>query len=207
MITKFIESINAYLLDNTQFYSKLDCMATPFIVTKSPKSVGIAILLTVLFGPIGLLYASITGAIIMFVSPIFLLLLLVYGISQDNSALMNLSFGLLIFFALTYWLINIIWAVISVNSYNSELEYENNRQLELWESFNKKDQSQIVINVNQDSIKTHSSGDRINESSKPGFREWAKNNPSKSINDYYAKFGRQVINKWHIIYNDQLGKD
>ena len=165
-------------------------MTTPFLVTKSPKSIGIAILLTILFGPIGLFYASVSGAIMMILAPIFLLLLLVFGVSQDNSVLTNLSLGLLIFLALTYWLISIIWAVISVNSYNKEIEDENNRQLALWESLHNKDQNQIVINVNQDSNKLNKSGQGITMSSKPSLQEWAKNNPSKSINDYYSKFGR-----------------
>jgi len=165
-------------------------MTTPFLVTKSPKSIGIAILLTILFGPIGLFYASITGAIILILAPIFFLLLLVFGVSQDNSVLMNLSLGLLIFMALTYWFISIIWAVISVNSYNKEIEYENNRQLAFWESLHKKDQNQVVINVNQDSSKANNSGQGTTMYSKPSFQEWAKNNPSKSINDYYVKFGR-----------------
>lgn len=165
-------------------------MTTPFLVTKSPKSMGIAILLTILFGPIGLFYASISGALLLILAPILVLALLFFGVSQDNSVLMNLSLGLLLFFALTYWLISIIWAVISVNSYNKEIEYENNRQFELWKSLNKEDQNQIVINVNQDSLKVNASGQGTTVSSKPSLQEWAKNNPSKTINDYYAKFGR-----------------
>ena len=46
-------------------------MTTPFLVTKSPKSIGIAILLTILFGPLGLFYASVSGALIMLLAPIF----------------------------------------------------------------------------------------------------------------------------------------
>ena len=122
-------------------------MTAPFFVTKSPKSIGIAILLTILFGPIGLFYASVSGALIMILVPIIPILLLVFGFSQDNSVLMNLSLGLLLFFALTYWLISIIWAVISVNSYNKEIEDVNKRQFELWDRHYEKDQKQIVINV------------------------------------------------------------
>jgi hypothetical protein len=77
-------------------------MTAPFFVTKSPKSIGIAILLTILFGPIGLFYASVSGALIMILVPIFPILLLVFGVYHDNSVLMNLSLGLLLFFALTY---------------------------------------------------------------------------------------------------------
>jgi hypothetical protein len=165
-------------------------MTAPFLTTKSPKSVGIAILLTILFGPIGLFYATISGALIMILAPILVLALFLIGVLQENSALMNLSAGLLLFFALTYWLISIIWAVISVKEYNKEIENENIRQYELWESLYGKDQKQVVINVNRDSPKINTSGLEATVSSKPSLQEWAKSNPGKSINDYYAKFRR-----------------
>lgn len=120
-------------------------MTGPYLTTKSPKSVGIAILLTILFGPIGLFYASISGALIMIFTPILVLALFLIGVLQENSTLMNLSAGLLLFFALTYWLICIIWAVISVNEYNKEIEYENNRQLAIWDTLYGKDQKQVVM--------------------------------------------------------------
>lgn len=165
-------------------------MTTPFLVTKSPKSIGIAILLTILFGPIGLFYASVSGGLIMTITPIFLFLLLIVGTLQDNSILVGWSSGLLIIFALTYWLINIIWAVISINSYNEKIEDDSNRQFELWNSLHEKDQSQFVININQKSPNINSSGQGTTLSSKPSLQDWAKNNPGKSINDYYSKFGR-----------------
>jgi hypothetical protein len=165
-------------------------MLTPILVTKSPKSIGIAILLTILFGPLGLLYATISGALIMLLAPILVLALFLIGVLQDNSALMNLSLGLLLFFALSYWLICIVWAVISVKEYNKNIEDENIRQFELWNSIYGKDQKEITINVNRESQKISISGQGAKENSKPSLQEWAKNNPGKSINDYYSKFGR-----------------
>ena len=165
-------------------------MTTPFLTTKSPKSLGIAIILTILFGPIGLFYASISGALIMILAPILVFALFLIGVLQENSTLMNLSAGLLLFFALTYWLICIIWAVIRVNDYNREIENENNRQFALWDSIYGKDQKQVVINVNRDSPKISTSEQGSIVSSKPSLQEWVKSNPSKSINDYYAKYGR-----------------
>ena len=103
---------------------------------------------------------------------------------------MNLSLGLLLFFALTYWLISIIWAVISVNNYNKDIEDENNRQFELWDRLYAKDQKQIVINVNRESPEISTSGQGATVSSKPSLQEWTKSNLGKSINDYYSKFGR-----------------
>ena len=96
----------------------------------------------------------------------------------------------MIIFVLTYWLINIIWAVISVNDYNREIENENKRQFELWDTLYGKDQKQVVINVNRDTTKISTSEQGGTMSSKPSIQEWGKSNPGKSINDYYAKYGR-----------------
>lgn len=76
--------------------------AKPVVVTPT-KSVGIAILLTVLFGPIGMLYCTIWGAIIMFVVS------LVIGI-------VTLGIGLII-----TWPICIIWAALATSSHNKKL--------------------------------------------------------------------------------------
>lgn len=126
----------------------------------------------------------------MILAPILVLAFFLAGVLQNNSVLMNLSLGLLIAFVLTYWLINIIWAVISVISFNKEIEDENRRQFELWDRLNEIDLNQIVINVNQKSSKIDASGQETTVSSKPSLQEWAKKNPGRSINDYYSKFGR-----------------
>src|SRR4051812_34359508 len=44
----------------------------PYIVVRAPKSVGVAILLTLLFGPLGMLYSTVPGALIMLVVSVFL---------------------------------------------------------------------------------------------------------------------------------------
>lgn len=127
-------------------------MTTPYFVTKSPKSVGIAILLTFLFGPIGLFYATVTGGLIMTFTPIVLFVLAIVGLFQDNSLLLGWSLGLLIIFALTFWLINIIWAVISVSSYNAEIEEEAKRQYDLWNRHHEIAPNQFVVNISQKSF-------------------------------------------------------
>jgi hypothetical protein len=165
-------------------------MTAPFLITKSPKSIGIALLLTFLFGPIGLFYASVSGGLIMTLTPILLFLLVIFGTLQDNFILVGWSSGLLIIFALTYWLINIIWAVISVNSYNKELEYEAKRQFELWNRIHEIDQNQYAININQKSPNINTSKQGTTLPSKPNLQDWLKNNPGKSINDYFSRFGR-----------------
>ncbi|WP_304246458.1 hypothetical protein [Phocaeicola plebeius] len=73
------------------------------VVTKSPKSVGISIALTLFFGPLGMFYSTILGAIIMIIVDI------VVGI-------FTLGFGLII-----TWPIQVIWAAIATSMYNKKL--------------------------------------------------------------------------------------
>lgn len=73
------------------------------VITTSTKSVGIAILLTIFLGPLGMLYATIPGAIIMFVLKL-LALFLTAGI------------GLIVL-----WPIAILWSATAVHGYNRKL--------------------------------------------------------------------------------------
>lgn len=73
------------------------------VITKSPKSMGIALILAFLFGPLGMLYSTISGAIIMFIIDVIL-------------SFFTLGIGL--FFT---WPIHLIWAAIAVKSYNNKL--------------------------------------------------------------------------------------
>ena len=73
------------------------------VITYSPKSVGIALLLTFIFGPIGMFYATIWGGFIM------LLINLVVGIP-------TLGLGLIF-----TWPIQLIWVTLAVRSYNKKL--------------------------------------------------------------------------------------
>lgn len=166
-------------------------MSAPFLVTKPTKSVGIAILLTFLFGPIGLFYASVSGGLIMTFTPILLLILAFVGLFQQNELLMSWSVGLLIIFAATFWLINIIWAVIGVNSYNKEIEDEARKTFELWTTHQHTSPNQFITNINQPSSDIETSGGKpIAVSAKPNIHDWLKSNPGKSMNDYYTKFGK-----------------
>jgi hypothetical protein len=61
------------------------------------KSMGVALLLAAAFGPLGLLYASVTGGIIMLVVDLIV-------------AVVTLGFGLIFM-----WPIPIIWAAVAIN--------------------------------------------------------------------------------------------
>ncbi len=73
------------------------------IVTRSPKSMGISIALTLFFGPLGMFYSTIIGAIIMSI------ITLIVGI-------FTMGIGLIVI-----WPINVIWAAIATSSYNKKL--------------------------------------------------------------------------------------
>jgi hypothetical protein len=122
--------------------------------------------------------------------PIIIFSLLIFGTSQGNLVLAEPSLGLIIILPLTYWLINMIWSVTGVISYNKKIEDEARRQLDLWNVLNTKDQKQFIININQKSPEINTSGQRAIVSAKPNIQDWLKSNPNKTINDYFLKFGR-----------------
>jgi len=67
------------------------------------KSVGISILLTILLGPLGMLYSTISGAIIMFIVSVIV-------------TIGTAGIGLII-----TWPICIIWAAVAASDYNDKL--------------------------------------------------------------------------------------
>lgn len=73
------------------------------IIAKSPKSIGIALLLTFLFGPLGLLYATVKGGLIMIVITAVVFLL-------------TLGIGCVI-----TWPICMVWSYMAVKKYNEAL--------------------------------------------------------------------------------------
>lgn len=77
--------------------------ARQVVVVTPTKSAGVAILLTALFGPLGMFYSTITGAIVMIVVSLVV-------------ALFTLGFGLLL-----TWPICIIWAALAASSHNKKL--------------------------------------------------------------------------------------
>jgi len=165
-------------------------MEPPFYVSKQKKSVILAILLSVLFGPLGLLYATVSGGLLMLVLPIIFVIILFAGIIQENEVLVLLSSGLLLISALTFWLVNIIWAVISVNNYNEEIDAEAKRQYEIWRSSDDSSRPQNIIMTIHESPEMKTSDQAKKVFIKPTLREWLKSNPGMSINDYYSKFGK-----------------
>jgi len=74
-----------------------------YIVVRPPKSVGAAIILAIFFGPLGMLYSTVSGALaMMFIS--FVLIFLTAGFS-----------------VLITWPICIIWSALAAESHNRAL--------------------------------------------------------------------------------------
>ena len=73
------------------------------IIVKSTKSVGVAILLSFLFGPLGMLYSTVVGALVMFVLSLLALFI-------------TAGLGLFIL-----WPIGIVWAAVAANNYNNSI--------------------------------------------------------------------------------------
>jgi len=73
------------------------------VVVGKQKSVGVAFLLAFLFGPLGLLYASITGGIVMFILGIII-------------GIITFGLGLIL-----VWVGSIIWAVVAANNANKNM--------------------------------------------------------------------------------------
>jgi hypothetical protein len=73
------------------------------IIVGKQKSVGVAFILAFFFGPLGLLYASVTGGIVMIILGVII-------------SIVTLGFGLIV-----VWIVCIIWAIVAANSANSKI--------------------------------------------------------------------------------------
>ena len=82
---------------------------TTVIVVGKQKSVAVAFILAFFFGPLGLLYASVAGGIIMMVLGVII-------------GIFTLGIGLIV-----AWVASIIWAVVAANMANKKLNNAKNR--------------------------------------------------------------------------------
>lgn len=84
------------------------------VVAISTKNVGLAIILTVIFGPLGMLYSTISGGIMMIVTGICILI--IAAVSGPK-----IGFGVFILLGLLWEVVCIIWAAAAASSYNRKL--------------------------------------------------------------------------------------
>ena len=79
------------------------------IVVQSTKSVGVAIILTIIFGPLGMFYSTIPGALIMIAVNVVVFLISVF----------TAGLGFVLFFIT--WPVCVIWGAVAASSYNNKL--------------------------------------------------------------------------------------
>jgi len=80
--------------------------STTVVTVASPKSVGVAFLLTFLFGPLGMFYSTVSGALIML--GVFFVGGLLFGI-------ITLGFGWLVW-GPTVWVASMIWGCVAASN-------------------------------------------------------------------------------------------
>lgn len=97
--SKISESINSAAINSA-------------IASVKSKSVGVSLLLTLFFGPLGMLYSTIFGAVAM----LFLPIVVFFGMFTSAG-----GFILGMVFFVFYWLICIIWGAVATNCYNKKL--------------------------------------------------------------------------------------
>ncbi len=102
------------------------------VIVRLPKSVGVALLLTILFGPFGLFYVSIKGGLIMLATSVLAVILVfafigAAGRSHDPNVAAGALLGGLALHLLLVFVIQIVcvlWAVLAARSYNREIHLQ-----------------------------------------------------------------------------------
>jgi hypothetical protein len=151
------------------------------------KSLGWAIVLTLIFGPLGLFYASVSGGLIMTLTPLALFVLLLLGAVTQSSILLASSGILLIIFALSYWIICVIWAATSVSNYNNKVINDSRHEefLRLLDENNQAN-NKIVQNVVPTELTKVADNQNLDQ---PTIKVWKQQNPNRSLNEYYQIYG------------------
>ena len=151
------------------------------------KSLAWAIVLTLIFGPLGLFYASISGGLIMTLTPLALFVLFLLGTVTQSSILLASSGILLVVFVLSYWIICVIWAATSVSNYNNKVINDSRHEefLRLLDENNQAN-NKIVQNVIPTEITKFADNQNLDQ---PTIKVWKQQNPHMSISEYYQIYG------------------
>lgn len=163
------------------------------ILVVQTKSVGLAIILTILFGPIGLFYASISGALFLILGiPLIIGIFLGVGLINIDYTIIFSSIAVLIVFLVFEWLISIIWSVVAVNKYNNNLISKSENKRETYTGYSKPNQKIETYKIRENREHRTAHSDYIpkrNENNDiPTLEEWLKL-PGRTENGYNLKFG------------------
>lgn len=156
-----------------------------YIITKSPKSRGIAILLILIFGPIGLFYVSVRAGITMMILPIIAGIIIFFGLFSGNPISIMGTVGFVPVFIIVYWIICFVWALNALNEYNRKLETSSIKYEQRHYGSGEKENS---VNNRENIVRSD-------------FQEWSKMNPLKSVNDYYREHRGEILNIDRNRYN------
>lgn len=100
---------------NIPQYSQNPLLENTTYIYKS-KSTAVAIILTMLFGPFGMLYSTIRGALTMILLPIVLIIATIFAFGSENAFLKVILASSSIIFFILYWFICVIWGAVAASN-------------------------------------------------------------------------------------------
>ena len=106
-----------------------DSVNVNIVNARPPKSVAVAFILAFFFGPLGMLYVTVSGALIMLVVNVIVIPLLM---------VLTVGFGALLF--VPSWIVCIIWAVIAAKGRDKQI-------IQMVKSGNIKDAGRAVVDA------------------------------------------------------------
>lgn len=99
----------------------------PMVMMQQPKSLGMAIALTIFFGPFGLLYATVKGGVIMIMVGLVSLIVFLVSIASATADVMQGGAGttimgpVFVWIGFLSWPGSIAWACYAVPKYNDNV--------------------------------------------------------------------------------------
>lgn len=96
----------------------------PVVMLPAQKSVGVAFVLTFFFGALGMLYATVPGALILIgvsLGAILLATLAIALLSVVTLGIGSVLFGLVPLIGVAAWITSIIWGCVAVSRHNERL--------------------------------------------------------------------------------------
>jgi len=161
-----------------------------YYVVKSTKSVGLGILLTLLFGPVGLFYSSVFGGIVMTFSPILLLIIFFLGVGMQSELISIIAGSAFLLTWALWWLICMIWSAIAIKQYNKRIMNQSNNNISYY-PVNPTSVSPSYLSSHAKQLASQEANllpaENLNNNT-PNIQDWLKANPNKGVNDYYIKF-------------------
>lgn len=184
-----------------------------YIVTKSTKSKGLAIMLVALFGPIGMFYSTIKGAITMLLAGPALIVLIIFKII--NKSLHEGFMPFIIIYCFLAYITCFVWAYIAVSDYNRRILSEADNNMEFGgdnSDYTKKSSSIIIVLITAISIllfayftfnQTTSNKEKYFETPAQPEIKINKKVPSITSKKRPSKKSRKIVQKGDMYYTGE----